>query len=106
MAKEDGAHYRNETYLEGPIPHLEIHQNDVQVGDRGGTREVARNLAKDALGNGKEDYIIHALFDVPEYITELPTDLAVELFGNGRPGIRPLREREWRKQGDSWSQRN
>lgn len=99
MKKEDGAHYRNEVHIEGPFPHHEIRRNDVQVGDRGGRREVARSLEQDTKDTGKEDYIIHALFDVPEMITEIPTSLALDLFtqpGKLRSDIRPLREKDWR----------
>lgn len=108
MEKEDGAHFRGQVRLEGPIPHLEVHQNDTQTGDAGGHREIARNLARDSLGNGKEDYIIWCLFDVPEGITEIPTDLAIDLFAKGKQNVRPLRTNDWRQQNTrslKWSRR-
>lgn len=104
MEKEDGAHYRDQVKVTGPFPHFEAKQPDIQVGDRGATRPVARRIDDDVGGNGKEDYIIEALFDCPEYINEIPTDLAVDLFGKGKPGLAPLRQNEWMKTGsDSWS---
>lgn len=106
MKKEDGAHFLGKVKVSGPFPHFDPHEPDIQYGDSGGSRKVARSIERDTQNNGKEDYVIEALFNVPEYITELPTDLAVELFGNGRPGIRPLREREWRNRGTKWSPRS
>ena len=96
MEKEDGAHYRNQVTLSGPFPHFEAKPNDVQIGDRGGRREVARNLQIDVGNNGKEDYIIEALFDVPEYVTEIPTAIAQDIFGT-RADLRPLRAKDWRE---------
>jgi hypothetical protein len=100
MAKEDGAHFRGKVKVTGPYPHFEPKPNDVQVGDRGGTREVARSIIEDTSGSGKVDYVIEALFDVPEYLNELPTALAAELIIARRPGLRSARnphEREWRE---------
>ena len=95
MEKEDGARYRGQIRVYGPFPHFEAQQPDVQVGDRGGTRQVARSIATDTSNNGKEDYVIEALFDVPETIQEIPTYLAQDLF-NKRTDLRPLRERDWK----------
>lgn len=96
MEQEDGAHFRQEMRLEGPFPHLEARPADIQVGDRGGTRPRARNVQQDATGTGKEDYIIWALFDVPEYVQEIPTEVALDIFGKGaRPDLRPLRPKEF-----------
>lgn len=106
MEKEDGARYRGEVRISGPFPHFEPHPNDVQIGDRGGTREVARSIVEDTSNNGKEDYIIEALFDVPEFINEVPTELAMDLLAKGESGIRPLREREWRREANRWSPRS
>jgi hypothetical protein len=90
--------------ITGPIAHLDARPPDVQHGDAGGTRLVARNLLADASGNGKEDYVIEVLMSVPEYISEIPTDLATELWSQpgGRPGLRPLREQEWKQRGQQW----
>ena len=98
MWKEDRAEFKGRMKVSGPFPHFEAKPPDVQVGDRGGTRLRARSIITDTAPSGKEDYIIEALFAVPEYVSEIPTDLAMELFGRpgGRPGLRPLREREWR----------
>ena len=96
MEKEDGAHYRGKYYFDKPTPHFEPKPPDIQVGDRGGTRPVAHNLLRDASDPEREDTIIWALFDVPEAIQEIPTDLAIELFNEGKPNLRPLRERDWR----------
>lgn len=105
MEKEDGAHYRGEVKIHGPFPHFEERPNDIQVGERGATREVARSIIEDTAPSGKEDYVIEALFDVPEMINEIPTDLAIELFGDGKGGIRPLRENEWKREANRWSPR-
>lgn len=96
--KIDGAKYRGAMKVEGPFPHIEMHEPDTQVGDRGGKRLRARSLAKDTQDTGKVDYLLSATFIVPEYINEIPTDLATELFTQpgGRPGLSPLRANEWR----------
>ena len=98
MGKEDRAYPRYDIALpiiSGPYPHFNPKPPNTQIGDRGGKRKVARQVIQD-LDNGEQDYVIEVLFEVPEYITELPTDLAVELFSRGRPGIKPMREKEWR----------
>ena len=94
----DGAEYRGGMKIEGPFPHFEPHEPDVQVGDRGGRRPVARSLAADTSDLGTIDYVLEAVFSVPERINEIPTALAHELFDRpgGRPGLMPLRERDWR----------
>jgi hypothetical protein len=106
MAKEDKARFHKVLAIEGPFPHLEVKPNDVQHGDKGGQREVARSLAADTSNPEYEDYILVCEFDAPEYINEIPADLAAELFAKGRPGLRPLREREWKQEGTSWSPRS
>ena len=112
MEKEDRAHYRGTYYFDKPSIHFEPRGPDTQYGDKDergirASRKVARQLSKDApLESDYEDTLIWALFDVPEYITELPTDLALDLFAKGRPDLRPLREREWRNEGENrWSPR-
>jgi hypothetical protein len=95
MEKEDGAHFRGVWRREGPFPHTEFRRNDVQVGDQGGKREVARNLIRDSEDTGKEAWILWALFDVPEMIQEVPTSMALDLFKK-RSDLRPLREKDWR----------
>ena len=101
MEKEDGARFRKLVSITGPTPHLEHRPPDVQVGDRGDSRLVARSLAQD-ISNGKESYEIACLFDVPEGITEIPTDLAADLFRKGKPNLRPLRERDWKGKIDGF----
>jgi hypothetical protein len=108
MEKEDRAHYiEGSVRVSGPFPHFNQQMQGVQVGENGATRPIGHRIEQDVGNNGKEDYIIEALFNVPEYINEISTDLAQELFGKGRPGLRPLREQEWRRTGkDAWSLRN
>lgn len=53
MEKEDGAHFRGKVKVTGPYPHFTPRPNDVQVGDRGGTREVARSIVEDTSGSGQ-----------------------------------------------------
>ncbi|HSE43734.1 MAG TPA: hypothetical protein VLA89_00240 [Gemmatimonadales bacterium] len=108
MRKEDGAELiPNTLRVHGPFPHFEAHEPDTQYGDAGGKRKVARSIKND-MTEGKEDYVIEAWFNCPEYIQEIPTDLAQQLFADPRreSDIRPLRDREWRKDGDrTWSPR-
>ncbi len=106
MKKEDRAQLIPGTLrIHGPFPHFAPRQNDTQYGDNGAHRKVARNLETDT-NNGKEDYVIEAQFKCPEYISEIPTELAQELFANPahESSIKPLRDREWRKTGArTWS---
>lgn len=106
LNKESGANFRKLVRIEGPTPHIGYAPNRVQVGDRGGTREVARNLLADSSDTGKVDYRTYCLFDAPEFINEIPTDLAVDIFDKGRPGLRPLRDKEWQQRGNRWFPRN
>jgi hypothetical protein len=94
----DGARYSGGMEIQGPFPHFDPHEADTQVGDRGATRPVSRSIKDDTSENGKEDYVLEALFIVPEYVNEIPTSLAMDLFTKpgGRPGLRPLREKDWR----------
>lgn len=97
--KRDRAEYRFGMEVHGPFPHFEPQSPDIQIGDRGGTRPRARSIADDTSAeSGLVDYVLEATFSVPEYVNEIPTDLALELFSRpgGRPGLRPLRESEWR----------
>ncbi len=96
MEKEDGARYRGKFFFDKPSAHFDPKPPDIQVGDRGGKRPVARNVMKDASNPDLEDTIIWALFDVPEGITEIPTDLAAELFAKGKKNMRPLRPNDWK----------
>lgn len=93
----DRSVYRGGMRVHGPFPHFDPHEPDTQIGDRGGRRLRARSVVRDTTDNGKEDYVLEATFVVPEYISELPTDLALEMFPHqgARPGLRPLRAREW-----------
>ncbi len=93
----DGARYHGGMQIHGPFRHFDPHAPDEQVGDRGGKRPVARSVETDTAENGQEDYVLEADFIVPEYVNEIPTSLAMNLFARpgGRPGLRPLRERDW-----------
>ena len=91
-----GARFAGKIELAGPRRHLEARPPDVQVGDRGGTRPRARNLLADASDNGKEAYDIWGSFWVREEIQEVRTDIAEDLFKEGRSGVRPMRERDYR----------
>jgi hypothetical protein len=107
--KKEGAEYIHDTLrVEGPFPHFDPKEPNTQYGDAGGKRKVARKLGDD-LPEGKEDYVIIAMFKVREALQEIPTELAQQLFAdpNRQSHIKPLREREWRKSGArTWSQRN
>lgn len=92
----EGAKFAGDVQIEGPVPHFDAKPPDVQVGDRGGTRLRARNLGTDSTGTGKEDYIIYCSFLIREQVQEVRTDVAEDLFKEGRPGIRPMRERDYR----------
>ena len=106
--KVDRAEPTGRIQIHGPAPHFTPHQNDVQYGDNGHHREVARNIETDTSDSGKEDYIIEMEFRCPEAIQEIPTSLALDLFSKRgeKSDIRPLRDREWRKDGaTTWSPR-
>ena len=95
----DRARYRHGTLrIRGPFPHFAPQEPDIQVGERGATRLVARSISRDTSDNGQQDYVLEAMFAAPEYLQEIPTELAEHVFTQpgGRPGLRPLREREWR----------
>ena len=79
--------------IQGPLPHFAIKEPDVQYGDNGASRPIARSVQEDLTGSGKEDYKIIASFWAREKITEVRTSVAEELFASGRPGVRPFRER-------------
>lgn len=102
MQKEDGAEFGGQVRYEKAMPHLEVRGNDRQYGDAGGHRDVARKLASD-LDDERQDIVIRVLFRVREGIVEMPTDLAVELMGKGREGVRPLRGQEWQQRGGSYA---
>lgn len=104
MEKEDGAHYRGQVKVHGPFPHFEAHEPDTQYGDNGDSRKVARSIVEDTAPSGFEDYVIEALFDCPEGITEVPTDLALDLANQGKVKLlreqidgRGQRNRDWRE---------
>jgi len=90
-----GVRFAGEIELKGPRPHLDVHPPDVQVGDRGGTRLKARSIAADASDNGKEAYDIWGTFWIREYIAEIRTDLAEDMFRKRVPGVRPTRARDY-----------
>lgn len=93
MHKEDGARWDGTLpAIQGPLPHFEIQEPDIQYGDDGSSRPVARSVEGDHAGTGKEDYIIVASFWVREKITEVRSMVAAELFAANKPGVRPFRE--------------
>lgn len=104
MAKDAGhPRFEKKFYFEGPFPPFHAKPPDIQVGDRGGTRPVARSVERDTdWESDVEDWKVWALFNMPEGITEIPSDLAAELFAKGKPNLRPLREKEWRKVPDGF----
>lgn len=90
MKAEDGAEWDGKMPdLEGPYPHFDAKEPDVQYGENGASRPIARNVQEDLTGTGKEDYVIFANFWVRERITEVRSDLAPGIIG--KPGIRALR---------------
>ena len=94
MNKEEGAIWDGSLPdVQGPIPHFDIHEPDVQYGENGAQRPIARSVQEDLTGNGKEDYHIIASFWARERITEVRTPVAQELFAAGKAGVRPFRER-------------
>lgn len=91
MKKEDGAEWDGQIpEIHGPYPHFDAKPPDMQYGENGASRPVARNVQEDLTGNGKEDYVIIASFWVRERITEVRSTLADDVIG--KPGIRALRE--------------
>ena len=94
MKAEDGAKWDGQMpRIEGPYPHFDAKEPDVQYGDNGASRPIARNVQEDLTGNGKEDYVIFASFWVREKIQEVSTPIAQEIFSAGKGGVRPFRER-------------
>ena len=91
MKAEDGAEWDgNLPTVQGPYPHFNAQPPDMQYGDNGASRLVARNVQEDLTGTGKEDYVIIASFWVREQVQELRSPVAEEVVGRG--GIRALRE--------------
>lgn len=100
-ARLDGAKFFSKRpYQATWHPAVNYQPPNIQKGDRGGQRPVARSLAQD-VDYSKMACRLEAWFIAPEYINEIPTSLAMELFTKpgGRPGLKPLREKDWR-----WSQ--
>ena len=90
MKQEDGAEWDGRLpVIQGPSPHFDIKQPDVQYGDNGASRPVARNLQEDLTGTGKEDYHIIASFWVRERITEVRTEFVSDILAN--PAVRLMR---------------
>ena len=94
MKAEDGAKWDGQMpRIEGPFPHFNAQEPDMQYGENGASRPVARNVQEDLTGTGKEDYVIFASFWVQEKIQEVSTPVAQDLFATGKAGVRPFRER-------------
>ena len=93
MKAEDGAEWDGKRpSIEGPYPHFDAKEPDVQYGDNGASRLVARNVQEDLTGTGKEDYVIFVDFWVRERITEVRSAQAADVVG--MPGVRAFRERD------------
>lgn len=95
MESAEGARFAGDVQISGPFSHFDPKPPDVQVGDRGATRPRARNLGADSTGTGKEDYVIVCSFYIREQVQEVRTDVAEDLFREGKPGVRPMRERDY-----------
>lgn len=89
MGKE-GHEYKGGLEITGPFPHMDYKGPDTQVGDRGATRPVARQVEQDLGNNGKLDYVIEGNFLVRETIQEVPTSVARDVIG--KRGIRAMRD--------------
>ena len=85
--RKEGHEYKGGLKISGPFPHMDYQPDDIQTGDRGGTRPVARSVEQD-LGKGKLDYVIEGNFLVRETIRELPSDVAEDVIG--KRGIRAI----------------
>lgn len=93
----DGAVFQSQYPIQATwYPAIDYREPDIQVGDRGGRRPVARSVAQDSANTGKMACRLEATFRAPEYIQEIPTALAEELnlWSGGRPGLRPVRGRQ------------
>lgn len=90
MKKEDGAEWDGQMPdVNGPYPHFDAKPPDVQYGENGASRPIARNVQEDLTGTGKEDYVIIASFWVREKIQEVRSSIADQVIG--QPGVRALR---------------
>lgn len=87
--RKEGHKFQGGITLHGPFPHMDFKPPDTQTGDRGATRKVARSIEEDMKDNGKEDYVVEAVFLTRETIRELPTDVALEVVG--KRGVRAMR---------------
>lgn len=79
--EKEGHQYKGGLTITGPFPHMDYHQPDTQVGDRGDKRPVAREISRDLGNNGKLDYTIEANFLVKETLREIPTSIAKDVIG-------------------------
>jgi len=90
-----GVRFAGDIELKGPRLHLDPHPPDVQVGERGATRLRARSLLADSSNNGKEAYDIWGSFWIREWIQEVRSDIALDMFKKRTPGVRPTRVRDF-----------
>ena len=87
--EKEGHHYKGDLKIHGPFPHAEFKPPDTQMGDRGGRRQVARNLKDDVGQDDREDYVIEAVFITKERVQLVDKDVALAL--EGQRGIRLAR---------------
>ncbi|KKL73191.1 hypothetical protein LCGC14_2077380 [marine sediment metagenome] len=87
--EDEGHIYKGDLSITGPYPHAELKEPDLQTGDRGEQRRVARNL-KDDVGQGDvDDYVIEATFWARERVQLVDKDVAIKV--EGKKGIRLAR---------------
>lgn len=84
--EREGNHYKGGLSITGPYPHAELKEPDTQIGDRGDTRRVARNLKDDVGQDDREDYVIEATFVRREEVQLVDKDVALAV--EGKRGIR------------------
>jgi hypothetical protein len=95
MKAEDGAEWDgSKPVITGPVAHFEAQAPDVQWGEGGVSRPIARNVQQDMSGSGRVDYFIETAFWVRERIVEVRSSVAESLFATQKPGVRPAREND------------
>ena len=90
-----GARFAGGIELKGPRPHLDMKPPKIQKGDNGATRPQARSILEDSSKTGKEAYDIWGNFWIKEWFQEVRSDVALDLFKKGTPGVRPARARDY-----------
>ncbi len=90
--EKEGNRYKGDLSITGPYPHAELKEPDIQTGDRGGQRRVARNLEDDVGQDDREDYVIEATFIRREEVQLVDKDVALAV--EGKRGIRLAQPRD------------